>query len=580
MEIDKSELRLPITSLLIISANEEDKRMDLWSFETQSAILKKYFNRQTPNIYINAIVWPNASGKTQFLKSIMKDRVKYQSLWQTNFKNLKDRDESVTDFIVYDMYGFWDNIFEAIKQSNKLHTDINSTNVYLPNNLLPEMIYNTSKSSIVLFSHICSLDETQRRNQKKLMDTVSGWDINIQQTRLSIHPIYQDVHSLESEIGKIYQDKQTKNPVTKYAFQEKRSQFFTALENIFADDKQTLYTILIEYLPLLFIASHPRFKLETEKDQTNPQPFFRILQDTLWYWKENWCATECKTVYDLFDSYIEDNLRRTNFSDYKNLIMIGDDRWDFSQNLSQSLATLAKGILKENHKYYKNSSIQSDKLLSLDIYLPSFPQDTDTTQLTTSLLDKKFLEKFVSDLHLWWINYTHFSSGQKILYYRFSHIIAEIQQKASEWQKNIILLIDEPDLHLHLDRQRQYIQKLVDMLAIFPATISIQCFIATHSPFIISDIPWENVIILRNWQQKKYERKTFGANYIDLIRNGFFFDDQYLMWSLASDVIGKLAEEERKNFLADYETWTWDNQNIKDAIWDDFLKDNLLYFGK
>jgi len=29
MEIDKSELRLPITSLLIISANEEDKRMDL-----------------------------------------------------------------------------------------------------------------------------------------------------------------------------------------------------------------------------------------------------------------------------------------------------------------------------------------------------------------------------------------------------------------------------------------------------------------------------------------------------------------------------------------------------------------------
>jgi len=147
-------------------------------------------------------------------------------------------------------------------------------------------------------------------------------------------------------------------------------------------------------------------------------------------------------------------------------------------------------------------------------------------------------------------------------------------------QKNIILLIDEPDLHLHLDRQRQYIQKLVDMLAIFPATISIQCFIATHSPFIISDIPWENVIILRNWQQKKYERKTFGANYIDLIRNGFFFDDQYLMWSLASDVIGKLAEEERKNFLADYETWTWDNQNIKDAIWDDFLKDNLLYFGK
>jgi len=29
MEIDKSELRLPITSLLFISANEEDKRMDL-----------------------------------------------------------------------------------------------------------------------------------------------------------------------------------------------------------------------------------------------------------------------------------------------------------------------------------------------------------------------------------------------------------------------------------------------------------------------------------------------------------------------------------------------------------------------
>jgi predicted ATP-dependent endonuclease of OLD family len=56
--------------------------------------------------------------------------------------------------------------------------------------------------------------------------------------------------------------------------------------------------------------------------------------------------------------------------------------------------------------------------------------------------------------------------------------------------------------------------------------------IATHSPFIISDLPKENIIKLvkNDWKTKTKEMTegTFWANYIDIIRNGFF--DGVFLW--------------------------------------------------
>jgi predicted ATP-binding protein involved in virulence len=49
---------------------------------------------------------------------------------------------------------------------------------------------------------------------------------------------------------------------------------------------------------------------------------------------------------------------------------------------------------------------------------------------------------------------------------------------------------------LHLEWQQVYIQRLIDVFSTIPSDITMHFIIATHSPFIISDLPKENIIKL------------------------------------------------------------------------------------
>ena len=189
------------------------------------------------------------------------------------------------------------------------------------------------------------------------------------------------------------------------------------------------------------------------------------------------------------------------------------------------------------------------------------------------------------------------SAWEKTMLIRFTNIYEKILQEKVNWKTDFLILIDEPDLHLHLDWQRQYIQKLIDVFSTLDPEINLHFIIATHSPFIISDLPTECMVVLDKSEKnihkgefvevKEYSKKdenwkfihqTFGANYIDIIKNGFFFENkQMLMGSFSQNIIWDIAENERKYFTDDKEL-DKNHENIKNNIWDDFLKDNLLYF--
>jgi len=177
----------------------------------------------------------------------------------------------------------------------------------------------------------------------------------------------------------------------------------------------------------------------------------------------------------------------------------------------------------------------------------------------------------------WTKSFNSLSAWEKTILSRFINTYIEIDEQNIDWEKpKYIILIDEPDLHLHLDWQRKYIQKLIDVFSTLPEDIHIHFIIATHSPFLISDLPRESLILLKNWKQVDYEWQTFWANYIDLIQNGFFFENKNLMWSFAESIIGCIADNERKSICNGEEY----NSKLKQQIWDDFLRDNLLYFKK
>ena len=192
--------------------------------------------------------------------------------------------------------------------------------------------------------------------------------------------------------------------------------------------------------------------------------------------------------------------------------------------------------------------------------------------------------------------FTSLSSGQKAFSINLVNIISSIRKSLLKNEnKNFLILIDEPDLHLHLDWQKQYIQKLIDVfrnLLKDIKDISLHFIIATHSPFLLSDVPAENVILLKKdwsytkvikWENLEWNntKNTFGANFVDLIRNWFFFDNKNLMWSFAENVIWDIAQKRREEITIGKEIKNKKEiEKIEDKIWDSFLKDNLLYFKK
>lgn len=205
-------------------------------------------------------------------------------------------------------------------------------------------------------------------------------------------------------------------------------------------------------------------------------------------------------------------------------------------------------------------------------------------------------------------SFNYLSSWEKIMLIRFVNIYKKIYEEYENWKRNFIILIDEPDLHLHLEWQQQYIQRLIDVFSTIKETdITMHFIIATHSPFIISDIPKENIIKLERYEKdwKQYtkqlklddKKETFWANYIDIIRN-WFFENWVLMWSFAQDIISNLSLIEKLTLAKDYidetklkwhekeiyekyvKNWSLINiEKIKEQIWDEFIKNNLLYLN-
>ncbi|MDF0478963.1 AAA family ATPase [Vagococcus sp. PNs007] len=115
-----------------------------------------------------------------------------------------------------------------------------------------------------------------------------------------------------------------------------------------------------------------------------------------------------------------------------------------------------------------------------------------------------------------------FSSGENHLIEHFVSIFKFIQ---NERAKNIMLLIDEPDIYLHPDWVREYIERLSLYLNKKYSDKNFQIIITTHSFLLVSDIPKNHVHKLNidnNLDEVSY---GFGSNFYDIINDSFFLNN-------------------------------------------------------
>jgi predicted ATP-binding protein involved in virulence len=138
-----------------------------------------------------------------------------------------------------------------------------------------------------------------------------------------------------------------------------------------------------------------------------------------------------------------------------------------------------------------------------------------------------------------------FSSGEKQRINGLSSIVYHIinLNSVEEYQDNtefirykyINIILDEIELYYHPEWQRTFISDLLEYLSkINPSNLSnidgINIILVTHSPFILSDIPNNNIIRLEKGRIKKYksDEQTFGANIHDLLANSFFMPNGFM----------------------------------------------------
>jgi len=114
-------------------------------------------------------------------------------------------------------------------------------------------------------------------------------------------------------------------------------------------------------------------------------------------------------------------------------------------------------------------------------------------------------------------------------------------------QDNLLFLFDEPEIALHPNWQKQYLNEIITL---FKKMKKKYHFIfTTHSPFLISDLPKQNIIFLDKDDTEnckvvnglKEKKQTFGANIHTLLSDSFFMEDG-LMGEFAKGKIDEIIK--------------------------------------
>ena len=225
------------------------------------------------------------------------------------------------------------------------------------------------------------------------------------------------------------------------------------------------------------------------------------------------------------------------------LCQLLDDYTHITRKLRQTINFLINPVFDVANdeidlKNFKNIPEQDQKyklFLSNDSvnYLPPPIFNTDLI-LSRPLFDADFPYMYVP--------FSGLSSGERQIAYTISNILYHLTNIDSEWDdtfrwkdkrsiikyKFVNIILDEVELYFHPEMQRQFVFLLLHAIRCvkFRHLKGIHILFATHSPFILSDIPSDHVLALglRNEKDKEEPIKTFGANIMEMLSNTFFMD--------------------------------------------------------
>ncbi|MDU7253557.1 MAG: AAA family ATPase [Clostridium sp.] len=183
-------------------------------------------------------------------------------------------------------------------------------------------------------------------------------------------------------------------------------------------------------------------------------------------------------------------------------------------------------LLDESYFNYKNICIKCNL-------------DVDENVVKIFKIYDKYVNNQYNDLHMRFkINFSNLSEGEN----KFLDLLSKVFDIVTGTRDNklAIILLDEPDQSLHPDWSRQFIKVLCNEIKKYENK-NIQIILSTHSPFLASDLPRENIVFIEKCKVCDGDNfmQTFGANIHTLLTNSFFM----------KNTIGEFANEQIKNCL-------------------------------
>lgn len=189
-------------------------------------------------------------------------------------------------------------------------------------------------------------------------------------------------------------------------------------------------------------------------------------------------------------------------------------------------------------------------------------------------------------------SFADLSSGQQHLIYVIQSVIYHINNLQSAHLSHhprpiysaVNIIYDEIELYFHPEFQRRLISDLLAALGNLyfsgnKTITAVNVQLLTHSPFLLSDIPSDNILLLDlNKSTGKTtitkNHKTFAANINDLLADSFFLKDT---------LMGRFAETQVNNLLTKIkkkEAMSADDKLLIKSIGDDYLRISIQEYIK
>ena len=136
------------------------------------------------------------------------------------------------------------------------------------------------------------------------------------------------------------------------------------------------------------------------------------------------------------------------------------------------------------------------------------------------------------------VSYEKLSSGEKQLLstlstcvYHMENLVSVKSEKIPRYNK-VNLIFEEIEISFHPDFQRCFVDNLISMIKRlgYNKKFMINIILVTHSPFVLSDIPKQNILYLKNGTDVSNDIRVnpFAASICDVLHQSFFLENGFI----------------------------------------------------